>query len=410
MMIHDASATDDGNAAEKAKMSTWLDRQSDNIADMYRRRAGGTAGDWRELMLAETWMFGDEAVEMDLADRLFERPAPAADEVMERTFDLAKFGYRYAGRRAAPAPGQRRRRVTAQVGVRQHSEEPPPPAGTRQRHTTSLELRAAARARAAGAQQAGYRLQQHRGTSTPPAGRARSLPFPSKLRATLETRRGQEVYHLAGQASVFNVRYEMWDEFGPYWEKVNQHAGDVTLAADPDVAFLINHRGVTMARTTNGSLELAASTGLDFDAWLNPKRQDVSDLVIAVEDENITETSFAFMLDDGFWNADFTEFEIMQFDINRGDVSAVNYGANPYTSITARQREVLGELERMSPSLGRAAISRLMQRHDLNLDDLFEGVAQARDVGAPAAVHSVTATERQRTGRSIANIEAMLLD
>lgn len=424
MMIHDASATHEGNAGDMANLSTWLDRQSDNIAELYRQRAGGDAAEWRDLMLAETWMFANEAVDMGLADRVYERPAPV-DEVMTRSFDLAKFGYRYTGRRSAPAPGQQRQRTVARVGGRQRGDETPRSVVTNRRHATAMDLRTAARERAAGAAEAGYRLQQHRGASTPPAGRARSLPFPAQLRATLETRRGQELYHLIGQATVFGVRYEMWDEFGPYWEKVDRHAADDTLAANPDVAFLVNHRGVTMARTTNGTLELRASSGIDVDAWLNPKRQDVTDFVTAVEDANVTEMSLAFMLDDGFWNQDFSEFTIARMDLNRGDVSGVNYGANPHTSISARQREVLGELERMSPALARASLSRLLERRDLDLDELFDGFDRARvgnaerdvakDIDQTPQVRHVaqqpaTAVTPQRTGRSIANIEALLLD
>ena len=64
--------------------------------------------------------------------------------------------------------------------------------------------------------------------------------------------------------------------FGPYEEIVAREAFTDTLAAEPDVAFLVNHKGVTMARTTNGSLELAmVSDGLGMDAWVNPKRTDV---------------------------------------------------------------------------------------------------------------------------------------
>ncbi|HEY9415081.1 MAG TPA: head maturation protease, ClpP-related, partial [Pseudonocardia sp.] len=117
MMIHDASALEDGNASDMAKMSTFLDRQSENIADMYQLKGGGEAAEWRELMKAETWMFAREAVEMGLADRVSDTRVTDGDpdaprelaERMRRSFDLSP--YRYAGRREAPAP--RHRAVTA---------------------------------------------------------------------------------------------------------------------------------------------------------------------------------------------------------------------------------------------------------------------------------------------------------
>lgn len=416
LMIHDASNMLDGNAEEHRQDALFLDRQSDNIAGMYAGRAGGDAAGWRELMLAETWLFADEAVAAGLADAVYQRTGPA-DERLTRAHDLTRWQYRYAGRRAAPAPATRRHATTGRPGRARHSEGSTPAMTTTVRQSPEALRADAARRRTAGAEQAGYRLRagargQTRGVFTPPAGPARSLEFPARLTAKLETRRGQELYHLHGMASMYGrrYRYEMWDEFGPYWELVNERAADVTLAADPDVAFLVNHRGVTMARTRNDTLELQSNTGLETDAWLNPKRQDVSDLVIAIEDRNVTEMSFAFMLDDGLWNDDFTEFEITRFDLNRGDVSAVNYGANPHTSIAARQRELLGELDRMSPALGRAAMGRLLQRQDLDLDMLYEVAAADHDEAvarkAPPAVASVSVP----AGRSIAHIEAMLLD
>ena len=145
------------------------------------------------------------------------------------------------------------------------------------------ERKAAAEARTAGATEQGYyRSRPPEATLwKPPCGSARSLHFPAQLRAKLEDRNGQELYHLNGIASVTDTPYEMYDMFGPYEEIVERGAFTETLAAEPDVAFLVNHRGVTMARTTNGTLELGmVDAGLGSDAWLNPKRQDVKDLIL----------------------------------------------------------------------------------------------------------------------------------
>ena len=80
MMIHDALGMEMGNAADMRAMSTFLDRQSDNIADIYAGRAGGDPADWRERMLAETWMFAREAVELGLADEVYVKPQGEDDE------------------------------------------------------------------------------------------------------------------------------------------------------------------------------------------------------------------------------------------------------------------------------------------------------------------------------------------
>jgi HK97 family phage prohead protease len=229
-----------------------------------------------------------------------------------------------------------------------------------------------------------------------PCGVARSQPFRGEFRAQMVKRDGQDRYHIEGQATVYEQSYEMWDAFGPYKEVMSAGAGAESLKASPDVAFLTNHRGVTMARTTNGSLELREdATALNVEAWLNPQRQDVKDLVIAIEDRNVTEMSFAFMIDDGTWSPDFTEYRINRYDINRGDVSAVNYGANPYTSVAARAREILADLDHLNAGAARAALERLQHRPDMTAPIL------------PSA--DQTDGDQVKEGRSTALLTSLLL-
>ena len=88
----------------------------------------------------------------------------------------------------------------------------------------------------------------------------------------------------------------------------------------------------------------------------------VRDIKSAMERGDVDEMSFAFrILDpDSGWNEDYTERSIGSVDINKGDVSVVNYGANPHTagasmrgvdrffeSLTAEERaELLARLTR----------------------------------------------------------------
>lgn len=202
-----------------------------------------------------------------------------------------------------------------------------------------------------------------RGKTAAPNGTARSQPFSAELRAETIIWQDSERNRVQGYASVVGKKYKMYDMFGEYSELVSPGAFDVTLSKNPDVAFLINHRGVTMARTTNGSLELEADQkGLRSVAYLNPKRQDVHDLILAIEDKDITEMSFAFMINDGSWNDDYTEYTINEVDLDRGDVSAVNYGANPYTSVSARQLEVIRDFRMLPVGAQRAALIGLDQK------------------------------------------------
>lgn len=130
MMIHRASAMQDGFEEDMTRMAMFLARQSENVADLYAQRAGGTPDEWLKLMRAETWMFAAEAVDMRLADRVEERQLAAEDaepeleEAMERAFDLSHF--RYPGREAAPTPPRRRPDRPVTAGRRTVRPEPDP--------------------------------------------------------------------------------------------------------------------------------------------------------------------------------------------------------------------------------------------------------------------------------------------
>lgn len=111
-MIHDALTVAIGNAADMREMAELLDRQSDNIAEAYRARAGGRRDTWRNRMRQETWYSADEAVAAGLADKVAQYPRAAAEpdedapdlaaKTDARVWDLSVF--RYAGREQAPAP------------------------------------------------------------------------------------------------------------------------------------------------------------------------------------------------------------------------------------------------------------------------------------------------------------------
>ena len=198
-----------------------------------------------------------------------------------------------------------------------------------------------------------------------PGGAGRVTAFPTKLRGALVTVNGKQFFEVDGYATTFNQPYKMYDEFGPFTEIADSHMLDLSLARGPDVAFLTNHKGITMARTKNGSLELGKDDhGLKIHALLNIDRTDVKDLASAISDNLIDEMSFAFLLSDGEWNDDFTTFTILEADINRGDVSAVNYGANPYTSIGARAQEFFATLETLPNPLRAEAVSTILSGDD----------------------------------------------
>lgn len=80
VMIHDALGLALGNEAELRAYADVLNRYSDNIADIYAQRAGGTVAQWRKRMRAETWYTGAEVVEAGLADEVAEPDRTGVDD------------------------------------------------------------------------------------------------------------------------------------------------------------------------------------------------------------------------------------------------------------------------------------------------------------------------------------------
>lgn len=147
------------------------------------------------------------------------------------------------------------------------------------------------------------------------------------------------VVTLDGYASATEAPYEMYDMFGPYTEVVRTGSFGKTLAEDPQTQLLLNHGGLSMAYTRAGTLRMAEdSTGLHMSADVNTARSDVRDMVTAIEDRAVDEMSFAFRVTRQNWSPDFEQRDITEVDIHRGDVSVVNFGANPATSVDASVR------------------------------------------------------------------------
>jgi hypothetical protein len=74
MMIHDALGICIGQAADMREYADFLDDSSDNIAEIYATKAGGTTADWRATMTAKgllgQWYTAQEAVDAGLADKV----------------------------------------------------------------------------------------------------------------------------------------------------------------------------------------------------------------------------------------------------------------------------------------------------------------------------------------------------
>lgn len=91
MMIHDAWGVEVGNAEEMHRYADLLDKSSQNIADIYATQVGGTPGEWRALMKAETWYTGREAVDAGLASGLIPERDTKEQVAPTDRWDLSAF-------------------------------------------------------------------------------------------------------------------------------------------------------------------------------------------------------------------------------------------------------------------------------------------------------------------------------
>lgn len=195
----------------------------------------------------------------------------------------------------------------------------------------------------------------------------RAYPVQLEVRAKAGS---SSVMTLEGYASVTEAPYEMWDFFGPYTEVVRAGAFTKTLSENPATQLLLNHGGLSMAYTRAGTLRLAEdSTGLHMAADVNTSRTDVRDMVTAIDDGNVDEMSFAFRVPAGksLWSPDYDERAILETDVHKGDVSVVNFGANPATSVEAL-RALQVPASGAGTKFAEVARSALLQRAGAALD------------------------------------------
>jgi HK97 family phage prohead protease len=168
----------------------------------------------------------------------------------------------------------------------------------------------------------------------------------------IETREAEDgTMRMAGYAAVFNEASLPL----PFIERIAPGAFSKTLKETPDVRLLINHEGLPMARTKNGTMRLYEDDkGLFFEAEL-ANTQEARDLYTLVARGDVDQMSFAFRVIRQKYNEDRSERLLTEVSLADGDVSIVTYPAYPTTSVEAREalkkamaqikegREVTGE-------------------------------------------------------------------
>jgi HK97 family phage prohead protease len=140
--------------------------------------------------------------------------------------------------------------------------------------------------------------------------------------------------HFTGRAVVYD---QLSEDLGGWQELIRPGAATRTLAANPDVRFLINHDpNLLLGRTRAGTVTLTE----DSDGVLvESDMADVSyarDLAVSLEREDITQMSFGFWITSDGWSGSI--HEVREFDFDGGDVSVVTYPA--YTQTSAELRDL----------------------------------------------------------------------
>ena len=201
----------------------------------------------------------------------------------------------------------------------------------------------------------------------------RSVPI-----TEFEVRSQGSTAHVQGYASIFDKGYDIMGgpEAGGWTEHVNQGAFKRTLADSPDVVLLENHTGGPLARTKSGTLDLATDkTGLLSKFSLDLRDPQAQSVFVKLDRGDYDEMSFAFRVKANTWTENDTVRSLDEVSLHKGDVSIVNFGANPFTSVGLRSAvkmlareefsdDEMAELRAMSAQVDRAMAALSSARAD----------------------------------------------
>jgi len=171
---------------------------------------------------------------------------------------------------------------------------------------------------------------------------------------------------LSGYAAVFNDSSVPL----PFKESIAPGAFRKTLSETPDVRLLVNHEGLPLARTKNGTLTLTEDDrGLYFSAEL-ADTQEARDIHTLIARGDVDQMSFAFRVIRQKWSEDRSRRVLTEVSLSDGDVSVVTYPAYPTTSVEAREelRKAIGAVKE-----GREITGESLVVLKTIFDDLSEG-------------------------------------
>lgn len=154
-------------------------------------------------------------------------------------------------------------------------------------------------------------------------------------RFTAEFRAAVEGNTLRGHAAVFNERAIIRD----FAEQIDPAAFDRALSEQQDVALLVNHDGLPLARTSSGTLRLGKDDrGLTIVADL-PNTTLAGDVRELTRRGDLRSMSFGFIVKADSWSnlEDGTQLRTV-LDVDLFDVSVVTFPAYAGTDLALRNR------------------------------------------------------------------------
>jgi uncharacterized protein len=159
----------------------------------------------------------------------------------------------------------------------------------------------------------------------------------------MEVRAAEGERRIEGYAATFNDVTDL----GYFREQIAVGAFDGHLA--DDVRLLINHTGVPLARTTNGTLRLSVDeTGLRYEAQLADTTEG-RDLYTLIQRGDISQSSFAFSIEDETWDNKANLRTVNKVG-RLYDVSPVTYPAYATTTVAARNAAAAAQEQAPEPA------------------------------------------------------------
>ncbi len=225
----------------------------------------------------------------------------------------------------------------------------------------------------------------------------------SELRADVES---NEIFGYGARFGTYS------DNLGFFKEKIRKGAFAKTIKEN-DIRSLFNHDpNYLLARTRNGTLELEEDDkGLMFNAKL-PDTSYAQDLLVNIQNKNITQNSFGFKTLQDAWSKDGSKRELIEVELF--DVGPVTFPAYPQTSV--KVRTMMYDYGIQYDELAQLMIKQDNQRDLTKKDvDLLESTIEIlrsiipEGMGEPGAAHSSVSSEEEPVQDDMATLTRLRL-